>query len=54
LVQVKKKEIENLMRNLTILLPDKLQKSWLCRHTFMAYSPLVAVGDRVAHRGYEV
>jgi hypothetical protein len=39
------------MRNLTILLSDKLQKCWLCHHTFMANSPLVAIGDRVAHPG---
>jgi hypothetical protein len=37
------------MRNSTVLLSDKLQKCWLCRHTFMAISPLVAIGDRVAH-----
>jgi hypothetical protein len=37
------------MRNLTILLCDKFQKCWLCRHTFMANSPLVATGDRLAH-----
>jgi hypothetical protein len=45
------KKIENLTRNLTILLSDKLQKFWLCRHTFMANSPLVAIGDRIAHPG---
>jgi hypothetical protein len=39
------------MRNLTILLSDKLQKCWLCRHTFMANSPLVAIGNRVSHPG---
>jgi hypothetical protein len=32
------------MRNLTFLLSDNLQKCWLCRHTFMANSPLVATG----------
>jgi hypothetical protein len=42
-------DIENLMRNLTILLSGKLQKCWMCRHTFMANSPLAAIGDRVAH-----
>jgi hypothetical protein len=40
------------MQNLTILLSDKLQKCWLCRHAFMANSPLVAFGDRVAQPGY--
>jgi hypothetical protein len=45
------KKIENLMRNLTILLSEKLQKRWLCRHIFMANSPLVEIGDRVAHLG---
>jgi hypothetical protein len=45
------KKIENLMRNFTILLSDKLQKCWLFRHTFMANSPLVAIGDRVAYTG---
>jgi hypothetical protein len=44
-------KLENLMRNLTILLPKKLQKRWLCRHTFMANSPLAAIGNRVAHPG---
>jgi hypothetical protein len=39
------------MRNLIILLSDKLQKCWLCRHTFMANSPLVATRNRVAHPG---
>jgi hypothetical protein len=39
------------MRNLTILLSDKLQKCWLCRRTFMANSSLVAIGDRVSHPG---
>jgi hypothetical protein len=39
------------MRNLTILLSDKLQKCWLCRHTFVAISPLVAIDDRVAQPG---
>jgi hypothetical protein len=42
------------MRNLTVLLCDKLQKCWLCRHTFMANSPLVAIGDGVAHLGTTV
>jgi hypothetical protein len=42
-------KIENLMRYLTILLSHKLQKILLCRHTIMANSPLVAIGDRVAH-----
>jgi hypothetical protein len=46
LVQLKK--VENLMQNLTVILSDKLQECWLCRHTFMASSPL---GDRVAHPG---
>jgi hypothetical protein len=36
------------MRNLTILLSDKLQMCWLCRHTSTASSPLVAIGDMVA------
>jgi hypothetical protein len=40
------------MRNLTVLLSDKLQKCWLCRHTFMANSRLVATGDRVAYPGF--
>jgi hypothetical protein len=39
------------MLNLTILLSDKLQKCWQCRHTSMANSPLVAIGDRFAHPG---
>jgi hypothetical protein len=39
------------MQNLTVLLSDKLQKCWLCRHTFMANLPLVAIGDRVAYPG---
>jgi hypothetical protein len=39
------------MRNLTVLLSDKLQKCWLCHHTFMANSPPVATGDRIAHPG---
>jgi hypothetical protein len=34
-----------------IFLSDKLQKCWLGRHTFMANSPFVAIGDRVAHPG---
>jgi hypothetical protein len=42
-------KMENLMRNLTILLSDKLQKCWLCRHTFVADSSLVAIDDRVAN-----
>jgi hypothetical protein len=46
-----KKKLENLMQNLTFLLSDKLQKCWLCRHTFMANLPFVAIGDRVAHPG---
>jgi hypothetical protein len=33
------------MRNLTVLLCDKFQKCWPCRHTFIANSPLVATGD---------
>jgi hypothetical protein len=37
------------MWNLTILLSDKLQKRWLCRHTIMANSPLVAIGDSFVH-----
>jgi hypothetical protein len=37
------------MRNLTSLLSDKLQKIWLCRHTFIAISPLVEIGNTVAH-----
>jgi hypothetical protein len=40
------------MRNLTVHLSDKLQNCWLSRHTFMANSPLVAIGDRVAHPSY--
>jgi hypothetical protein len=32
------------MWNLTFLLSDKLYKCWLCCHTFMANSPLVATG----------
>jgi hypothetical protein len=36
------------MQNLTVLLSDKLQKCWLCRHAFMARSPLLAIGDKVA------
>jgi hypothetical protein len=36
------------MRNLTILFSNKLQKCWLCRHTFMANSPIEAIGDNVA------
>jgi hypothetical protein len=47
------KKIENLIRNLTILLSDKLQIGWICRHTFMANSSLVAIGDRVANRGHK-
>jgi hypothetical protein len=39
------KKSENLMQNLTFLLFDKLQKYWLCRHTSMPNSPLVAIGD---------
>jgi hypothetical protein len=50
LVQLKK--LENLMRNLKILVYDSWQKCWLCRHTFMANSPLVAIGDRFAHPEY--
>jgi hypothetical protein len=46
------KKIENLMLNVTIILSDKLQKCWLCRHTFMANSPLAVIGDRFAHPGY--
>jgi hypothetical protein len=42
------------MRNLTLLLSDKLQKCWLCRHTFMANSPLVAIEDGVTHTGCTV
>jgi hypothetical protein len=42
------------MRDTTILLLDKLQKYWLCRHAFMTNSPLVANGARVAHPGYRV
>jgi hypothetical protein len=49
LVQLKK--IENLMRNLTTLLSDILHKCWLCRYTFIANAPLVAIGDKVAHPG---
>jgi hypothetical protein len=46
------KKIENLMRNLTIILSDKLQKFWPCRHTFMANPPLLATDDRVSHPGF--
>jgi hypothetical protein len=45
------KKLENLMQNLTILLSGKLHKCWLCRYTFTANSPLVAIGDRVAQLG---
>jgi hypothetical protein len=45
------KKSENLMRYLTVLLSEKLQECWLCSHTFMTNSPLVAIGDRVAHPG---
>jgi hypothetical protein len=48
------KKIENLMRNLTILLSDNLQKWWLFSHTFMANSPLLGIGDRVAHHGIRI
>jgi hypothetical protein len=30
------KKTENVMQNLTIILSEKLQKCWLCHHTFMA------------------
>jgi hypothetical protein len=43
------KKIETLIGNLIILLSDKLQKCWLCRHTFMVNSPLVAIGSCVSH-----
>jgi hypothetical protein len=36
------------MRNLTVLLSDNLQKYWPCRHTVMARSPFLAIGDKVA------
>jgi hypothetical protein len=39
------------MLNLTIILCDMLQKFWMCCHTLMVNSPLVAIGDRVAHPG---
>jgi hypothetical protein len=48
------KKLENLMWNVAVLLSDKLQKCWLCRHTVMANSPLVAIGDRVTHPGSNV
>jgi hypothetical protein len=47
-------KIENLMRNLTILLSNKLQKCWLCSPTFVASSPLVAIGDRIGLPGSKV
>jgi hypothetical protein len=42
------------MRNLTVLMSDKMQTFLLCRHNFMANSPFVATGDRVAHPGSSV
>jgi hypothetical protein len=48
------KKTENLMRNLTILLTDNLQKCWLFSHTFMANSPLLGIGDRVALHGIRI